>query len=210
MSLWNQEREAYVIWFAVIGWAGGVFSCCRGVRSKNNLPGVILAERRLRGVHLLFSPRPNEASHAGIKAESFPVGVEVQKLYLLRQGGTFRRPPPERESEREKGARPLYCIYHIFTIRSCLTYSSSIMKWWEMVIHSIAPRLQKHVYLGYLRKVFEPALLFSDRQHNPVDALPEFLCFALEAISQLCMRKCRWGRTSICSYRNNYGRQPAV
>lgn len=25
-----------------------------------------------------------------------------------------------------------------------------------MVIHSIAPRLKKHVYLGYLRKVFEP------------------------------------------------------
>lgn len=44
MSLWNQERESLCDLICCYWMSRWVFSCCRGVRRKNNLPGVIQAK----------------------------------------------------------------------------------------------------------------------------------------------------------------------
>lgn len=69
-----------------------VFSCCRGVQSENNLPGVIwVSEWRVRGLHLLFSAHPNVAPRLKAKQKNTVKGIcaQVHRTNLLREAGNI-------------------------------------------------------------------------------------------------------------------------
>ena len=149
MSLWNQEREAYVIWFAVIGWAGGSLVAVVGSRVKTIcLEWYGISKCRGRGLHF-FSAHPNDA-----------LVFKRREHTLIWRGYNYwgnLKISPSRENicERKESIFYINVLYaQLFNIQY-----TRIMKWWGMVIHSIAPRLKKHVYLGYLRKVFEPSVI---------------------------------------------------
>lgn len=132
-----------------------VFSCCRGVQSKNNLPGVIWG-KWVEGERFTLVVFYSSKWCSRVK-------IKVEKYSYLWWGGQdkfveviWKYHPLERKIWEREGPI-LYIIFQyaqLFNIQY-----TSIMKWWGMVIHSIAPRLKKHVYLGYLRKVFEPSVI---------------------------------------------------
>lgn len=74
---------------------------------------MILAPWRLRGLHLLFSTRPNEASHTRIKAESFPVSAEVHTQAVFVEVRWNFHPPPREEVKAKKEPVPSI-VYIIF------------------------------------------------------------------------------------------------
>lgn len=149
MSLWNQEKKAYVIWFAVIGWAGGSLVAVVGSRVKTIcLEWYGVSEWRVRALHL-FCTQPNDAFMLKADALALICDHAVRILY------TCTEEPGKHPRLQQRRSR----FWSVSYMSTANTQNSGKIKWWLTIIYSIAPKLGEIVYPDYSRKVFKTAVI---------------------------------------------------
>lgn len=117
----TKKGEAYVIWFAVIGWAGGSLVAVVGSRVKTIcLEWYGVSEWRARGFALVVFYASKWHSRAGIKAGKHSRTRRGGRGKLTQVIGIYH--PAEREIRERKD--PIFYIF--FSMHGCLTYSMAV------------------------------------------------------------------------------------